>query len=114
MALQADSLQDMRIDSDRQIILGGDGDWEKTSGLETVEQSVGILASSVVRPLIGTQVDGQTLEDIQSELQGILSDDPQIENVQRVEVKEIDLKTYTVKVDVFVGIDNTFDLDIDI
>jgi hypothetical protein len=114
MALQADTLRDLKLDSDRQIQVGATGDWELTEGLETVEQSVGIHASEAVRPLIGEQIDGQTLEDVQNVVERTLSRDPQIEDVKRVNVTEINLADQRITVKVFTGLDNTFDLDIDV
>lgn len=112
MTLSGDNIRDMRLDENRQIEIGGDGDWRLTDGIETVEQSVGIAAGDVLRPLIGEPIAGQTFEDIQAELTEILQRDPQIENVQRVVVTEVNRDTGDVSVQVFTEYNNSFEIDV--
>lgn len=111
--ISGDNLRDMRLDSDRTITVGADGDWETTSGIETVEQSVGIEAGRAVRPLIGEPIDGPLYEDITATLEDVLKRDPQIESVNRVVITEVDMRTGEVTVEVFTEYDNSFEIDID-
>lgn len=114
MALLADELHDLRVDQDRQIQIGSDGDLEQTSGVETIEQSVMLEVGDEVKPLIGEPIDGPTLEDIQSSIRDVLRRDPQLESVRRVEITEVNLNTSTVSVSVFVENNNEFSIEVDL
>lgn len=110
--ISGDELRDLRLNGDRQIQIGSDGDWETTDGIETVEQSVGISAGAVLRPLIGEPITGQTMADIQAELFEVLTEDPQIEDVQRVNVTEVNRTDGTVFVEVFTEYNNSFEIQV--
>lgn len=112
MAILGDELHDLRLDDNRQVEIGGDGDFRLTSGVETVEQSVAIEAGAVLRPLIGEPLTGTTYEDVQEELRQILSRDPQIETVQRVEIVTVNRSDGTVTIEVFVSYNNSFEINV--
>lgn len=112
MSLSGDTLRDLKLNQDRQIHLGGDGDLAVTDGIETVQQSVAINAGDVLRPLIGEPLEGSSYEEITGELEAVLSRDPQIDSVHRVEVSEVNRTDGTVSVRVFTSYNNSFDLDI--
>lgn len=108
----ADELHDLKIRQNRQIYIGPDNDLALTSGLGTVEQSLGITAGDVLRPLIGEPITGTTYADIEARLEDALSRDPQISNVQRVDVAEVNRSINTVTINVFTAYNNSFELDI--
>lgn len=110
--ISGDEVHDLRLDGNRQVEVGADGDLRITHGIETVEQSVAIEAGQVLRPLIGGPLTGETYEDVQEELRDILSRDPQIENVQRVEITEVNRSTGNVTVEVFTSYNNSFELGV--
>lgn len=110
--ISGDNLRDLRLDEDRSVNVGADGDLQLTSGIETVEQSVGITTGAVVRPLIGEPVSGTLYEDIRQEIEEALDDDPQIENVSRVRVTEVNTSTGAVTVEVFTEYNNSFEMEI--
>lgn len=110
----ADELRDVYIDENRQVQVGADGDLRLTSGIGTVEQSVSIGGANVLRPLIGEPIDDDTFHDIEAELFEILDSDPQIEEVTRVEITEVNRSTGTVSVQVFTRYNNDFNLDVDV
>lgn len=113
MSLSGDELRDLKLDEDRTVSTGADGDLELTGGIETVEQSVGISGGAVLRPLVGEPVNAETFSDIESELQTVLERDPQIEAVNRVEVFEVDRSVGEVSVRVFTEYNNSFELNLD-
>lgn len=106
-------LHDIKLDENRQVFVGADGDLALTEGVGTVEQSVAIEAGQVLRPLVGEPITGSTFEDVQAELQEILSTDPQVENVNRVDIVSVNRSTSTVDVEVFVEHNNSFTLSVD-
>lgn len=110
--LSGDNLRDLRLDEDRTVTVADDGDFELTSGIETVEQSVGISAGAAVRPLIGEPVSGTLYEDIRQEIEEALEDDPQIETVNRASVTEVNTATGEVTVEVFTEYNNSFEMEI--
>lgn len=110
--LLADELRDMRLGPNKQINIGSDGDWELTSGVETVEQSVMLEASEVLKPLIGEPLGGATYEDIQSSLSEILEDDPQIASVNRVNITSVNTDTGVITLDVFTEFNNSFTINV--
>lgn len=110
--LLAQSLTDLHLDGDRQVHVGGDNDLETVHGLENVEQSAGIDAGDAVRPLLGQSIDRSTLEKIESDLARALRQDPQLADVKRVEIEEVDRRNNTVVVRAFVGLNNEFTLNI--
>lgn len=110
--LLADELRDMRLDANKQIRIGSDGDWELTDGIETVEQSVMLETSDILKPLIGEPLDGPTFEDIQSSVAEVLDDDPQIESVNRVNITTVNTDTGVVTLDVFTEFNNSFTINV--
>jgi hypothetical protein len=112
MTLQADELTDMRLNEDREIEVGGDNDWRTTSGVGTIKQSVGISAGGVLSELIGEPVTPETFEDVQEEVQKVLSRDPQIANVRRVKITEVNVTDNTVSMQVFVDNNNDFEITV--
>lgn len=114
MALEMDTLIDLRLDGDREVQVGADGDLETVSGVENLEQSAAIHAGQAVRPLIGEPITEQTLSRAQSALTDFLQEDPQLSDVQRVVIDNIDRKQNRVEVRVFVGANNDFRLNIDL
>lgn len=110
MAIQGDELRDLRLDGDRQVSVGGEGDLEQTNGIRTVEQSVAIHAGEILRPLIGEPLTDQTYADIEAELAKILRRDPQIENVDRVNITTVNKTSGNVTIEVFTSYNNSFEI----
>lgn len=108
----ADSVTDLQIDSDRQVFLGDDGDLATVSGIPNVEQSVAIEAGDVLRPLIGEPMTDETFGDVEAELEQVLSRDPQIDSVERVNVTKVNTSTGTVTVSVFTSFNNSFEIEV--
>lgn len=103
-------LQDLRLDENREVGVGSDGDLELTEGVETVEQSVGINAGGAVRSLIGEPLTGSTYNDAESEIESALSDDSHISSIQSAEVVEVNRSTGTVTVRVHTSYDESIDM----
>jgi len=112
--LLADELKDLKLDEDRQVFVGDDGDLAITHGVETVQQSVAINSGSVLRPLVGEPITTETLENAQTELLGVLQADPQVADVRRLEITEVNQQTNTVKIRIFVGFNNEFEITADV
>lgn len=112
--LVADELRDLELDENRQVFVDDTGDLSKTSGLETIEQSVMLNASNVLRPLVGQPISGDTLESVQSKLEDVFDADPQISSVRRVNVTEIDESNGRVTVRVFLTNNNDFEIGVDV
>lgn len=110
--LPGDSVTDIAIDGDREVFIGGDGDLETVSGLDAVEQSVGIGASSAVRTLVGEPLRGATYARVQQRLEDALERDPQIDDVRRVEVTTVDKSAGTVTAEVFTSYDQSFEITV--
>lgn len=111
MAISGDNIRDLRLNEDRQIEVGGDGDLELTDGIDTVEQSVAIHAGEVLRPLIGEPLTDQTYADIEAEVAAVLRRDPQIENVDRVNIQTVNKSDGTVTLEVFTSYNNSFTIE---
>lgn len=109
--LLADELKDLKLDKDRQIFEGDEGDIALTHGVETVQQSIVINSGGVLRPLVGEPLTTETLENAQTELLEVLRNDPQVADVRRLEITEINQQTNTVKISVFVGFNNQFEIE---
>lgn len=107
----ADDLRDLKLNTDRQVEVGGDGDFKLTSGIGTVEQSVAIEAGEVLRPLIGEPLSDETYVDIEAELVDILNRDPQIESVERVNILRVNRSDGTVTIDVFTSFNNSYTIE---
>lgn len=105
-----DELHDLWLNDNREVEVGGDGDLVLTSGAVTVEQSVGIEAGRVLRPLIGEPLDGETYADIESELAEILDADPQLDGVERVSIDEVNRASGEVTITAHVSYDESFQL----
>lgn len=108
----ADSLTDVALDDDRQISLGHTGDLDTVSGIDDVEQSVGINAGRVVRPLIGEPLDDTTFARIEARLEEIIADDPQIEGVNSVDITEVNTSAGTVNVRIRSEINNEYEITV--
>lgn len=111
MAIPGDNLRDLRINEDREVEVGADGDLRQTSGIDTVEQSVAIHAGEVLRPLIGEPLTDQTYADIEAEVATILRRDPQIENVDKVSIQTVNKSSGTVTLEVFTSYNNSFTIE---
>lgn len=109
----ADSVTDLRLDGDRTVSVGDDGDLETVSGIRAVEQSAAIHAGSALRALVGEPVTAKKLSEAQTRLREHLESDPQLDDVQRVVIDNVDKDAGTVGVRVFVGINNEFTLDLE-
>jgi len=114
MSLKADTLEDLKLGKDRYISVGADGDLETTSGVETVEQSVAIRVSPAVKELVGEDIDGESLTDLEAQIERAMGRDEQIESVNRVDVIEVNRSTNTVVVDVFGELNNGFTAELTI
>lgn len=112
--LVADELRDLKLDEDRQVFVAADKDLGQTSGVETVQQSLAINSGSVLRPLVGSPLTAETLEDAQQQVVEILRDDPQINDVRRVEITEVNAVENKVEMRIFVGFNNEFDIEVDL
>lgn len=110
--ISGDTLHDLKLDEDRHISVGSDGDLERTEGIGTVEQSVAIAVGGAVRPLIGEPIDGSLYEDVRQEIETALDSDPQLESVNRVSITEIDTIDGSVSVEVFTEYNNSFEISI--
>jgi hypothetical protein len=110
--LPGDEIHDLKLDRNRQVFVDDTGDLAQTVGVETVEQSVAIEAGDVLRPLVGEPLQNQTYEDIQQTLLEVLRADPQIDNVQRVEVSRVNKSSGTVFVDIFVDYNTSFEIEV--
>lgn len=106
----ADTLRDIKLNEDRQVELGGDNDLRTTSGFETVLQSVGINAGEAIRSLIGQPITGTQLERVRNRIETEIINDPQIDNVSRVEIVSIDKRGggTSVTIQVRTSFDETF------
>lgn len=107
-----DYLKDIKLDEDRTISVGGDGDLETTSGEDTVEQSVAIGVGGAIRSLIGEPLSAAVYEDVQSEIEDALRSDPQIDSVSRVDITEINKADGSVTVEVHSSLNESFELNI--
>lgn len=112
MSLVADELSDLEMDQDRQVFVDDTGDVSTVSGIGNVEQSVAISAGDVLRPLVGEPADDQTFADVEAELEDVLSRDPQIRRVTRVEVTRVNTSTGTVDVEIFTAMNNSFEIQV--
>lgn len=110
MAIPGDNIIDLELNTDRQVSVGGGGDLKQTSGIDTVEQSVAIHAGEVLRPLIGNPLTDQLYGDIEAEVEEILANDPQIANVDRVNILSVNKTNGTVKLDVFTSYNQSFQI----
>lgn len=103
---------DVAIDENREVFVGPDGDLATVDGTRLVEQSVGIAASSAVRPLIGEPIRASTYERAQSKLTAAFQDESVVDDVRRVEITSVNKSAGTVDVEVFVSYDESFDATI--
>lgn len=112
MSLQADTLDDLAINEDRQVYVGADNDLAIATDIQNVKQSVAIHAGNVLRPLVGEPTTPETLSDVEAELKRILRRDVQIESVNDVSVERVNTTTGTVTVEVFMEMNNSFELSV--
>lgn len=112
MSLVADELTDMRLNEDKEIEVGGDNDIRTVSGIDTVMQSVMIGAGGALADLVGQPVTPETFEDVQEQVRQVLVRDPQISNVRRVDITEVDSTEGTVSMRVFVDNNNDYEITV--
>lgn len=110
--LVADELRDIALDSDRQVSLGADGDLKTVHGIETVQQSVMIHAGQVLRPLVGGQLTAERIEDVEATLLNTLQSDPQVSDVRRVVIDEVDQANNEITIKIFVGFNNEYEIGV--
>jgi hypothetical protein len=104
--------EDIAVDENREVFVGPDGDLATVDGTTLVEQSVGLAASSAVRPLIGEPIRSSTYERAQQALTEAFQRESTVENVQRVEITSVNKSAGTVDVEVFVSYDESFEATI--
>lgn len=110
MVHEGDTLRDMKMNADRQVFIGPDGDWELTHGTETVKQSVVIHSGNVLRPLVGGPITAQKIQRAESKIEQALDSDPQVDDVRRVEIRAIDKDNNTVEVSIFADVEHEFEI----
>lgn len=107
----ADDLRDLKVNIDRQVSVGDDNDLRQTHGIETVQQSTILSVGNEIRPLIGDTVTPESLAEITSRIRRALRRDPQLDSVRRVDVETINKDNNTIEIEVFVGFNDSFTLD---
>lgn len=110
--IDGDELYDLRLNGDRQIELGADGDLRITNPIETVEQSVMIHVGDAVRQLVGEPLTAQSYTDAESRIRQAIERDTQIDDIRRVEVTRVNKQNGTVDVDVYVSYNESFTLEL--
>jgi len=110
--IDGDPLYDLRLNTDRQVEIGADGDLRITNPIETVEQSVMIQAGNAVRDLIGKPLNGGTYTEAEGEITKAIERDTQIDDVVQVTVTKVNKATGSVFVKVFVSYNESFELEL--
>lgn len=111
MGFAGSELKDLKLGKDREVVQGADQDLKLTSGVETVEQSVGIKAGQALRPLIGEPTTTQNFVDVEEELAEVIEEDPQVDTVLRVNIVEVNRQQNSVTVEVFTSYNNSFTIE---
>lgn len=109
-----DSLIDLKVDKDRQVFVGDDGDLATVSGIDDVKQSLMLNAGDVLRPLVGEPLTDTTFADAEAEVLERLQRDPQVTGPNRVEITRVNTTTGEVFVEVFTTYNESFEIGVDV
>lgn len=105
-------LQDLDLNSDRDVHTDDANDLALTSGRENLEQSVSIGAGDAIDQFIGSNIDGTTIALLEENLREALDADPQVSVVQSVDVEKFDRRDNSISVAVSVDEDEDFLLEV--
>lgn len=107
-----DYLQDLALDSDRDIHLDGGNDLALTSGRDNLEQSIAIAAGDAIRQFVGGNVNGTNVAILEERIRQSLDADPQVASVQAVSVEQFDKRENKITLDVMVEENESFTIEV--
>jgi hypothetical protein len=103
---------DLDLNSEKDIHLDTTGDLTLTSGIEQLQQSVAIDVMDELDEFIGGRVTGKNIGLLEERLRQALNDDPQLSDVQNVNVEEYNRRTNTLTVTILTIENDEFTLPI--
>jgi len=107
-----DYLTDIHLDGDRDIHLDDANDLALVSGRRNLEQSVMIAVGGAIERFVGGNIDGTTVSLLEERIRQALDVDPQIETVRSVSVEQFDRRNDTITLDVSVGENEDFTIEV--
>lgn len=103
---------DLALNDSLDIYLDGANDIATIGGVEQLEQSVAVDVLDVTRDFIGSEITGPEIGLLEERVQRSLNRDEQLSRVQTVSVREHDLQTNTIRMDVTVIDDEDFTIEV--
>jgi len=103
---------DLDINEEKDVHLDASNDLATTSGIEQLQQSVGIDVIDELRDFVAGRLTGENIGQLEEAIRRGLDEDPQLASVQNVKIDTFNRSTSTVKIDVTVVQDDNFSLEI--
>lgn len=107
-----DYLQDISLNSGKDIHLDDANDLALVSGRDNLEQSVAIAAGDAIERFVGGNIDGTTVALLEERIRQALDADPQVESVQSVTVEQFDKRNNSISLDVTVEENENFSIQV--
>lgn len=103
---------DLDLNEDKDIHLDGANDLATTSGVEQLQQSVGIDVMDELRDFVAGRLTGGNIGSLEERIRQGLDDDPQLSDVRNVTIEQFDRRTDTVEITVSVVENADFTLEV--
>jgi hypothetical protein len=95
-----EQVQDIEIDRNKDVVIGGHGDLDLISELDNIHQSVAIMVMQNTARYVGTPVTANTLKNLETDILESLNEDPQIDPVRRVDIFAYDEGNDTIEMEI--------------
>lgn len=104
---------DFDLNEDKDTHLDGANDLALTSGVEQLQQSVGIDVMDELRDIVGGRLTGQNIGKLEERISRALNEDPQLASVRSVTLETYNRDTSTVEITAHVVQNDDFTLEIE-
>lgn len=103
---------DLDLNQNRDIHLNGANDLALTSGVENLQQSVGIDVMDELSDFVAGRLTGENIGRLEERIRDGLDSDPQLSDVRNVTIDQFDRQTDTVEISVHVVENEDFTLEV--
>lgn len=103
---------DIDLDGNKDVHLDSTNDLATTSGVEQLQQSVGIDVLDELQAFISGRLTGSNVGQLEERIRSGLDDDPQLESVRNVTITQFDRQTNTIDITVSTIKNEDFTLEV--
>lgn len=104
---------DLDLNQQKDIHLDGANDLATTSGVQQLEQSVGIDVMDELKDFVAGRLTGPNIGRLEERIRKGLDDDPQIASVRSVDLEVFDRQSNTVEITVHTVENKDFSLQVE-